>query len=303
MRLILSTILGSFLILSPFAGSRVSGQEQPTRLDNRMTKEEVAAKFSAEERASVISSRESFLLENATNNFASATWMRDVYRIVDETEASNAAFFLPNESGKEFVNLFSLLLNLLNLGEIDAYRFDSDAITIEEKGTVTLPEIFDLNNIPFTLRLDNTLSFSRLDLPASDVKSYYIKEKWIFDQRTGKGDVIPVAICPVLHHQESYDFFDVGVLKTPLFWVHVEDIAPYLHKAITPGALSTLSKLGNNVSLFDVLRSRLYEGDIYQIGIRNLMKYANSPEELKQQQLLAEAELQQYLEKFRNLKK
>lgn len=303
MRLILLTILTSFFILSPFALEEVNAQEQPSRLDNRMTKEEVAAKFSAEERASVASSRSSFLLESANNDFSTATWVRDVYRIVDDSHANNSAFFLPNESGKEFVNLFSLLLNLLNRGEIDAYRFDSDAITIEEKGKVTLPEIFDMNNIPFTIRLDNTLSFSRLDLPSSDVKTYYIKERWIFDQRTGKGDVIPVAICPVLHHQESYDFLDVAVLKTPLFWIHVEDIAPYLHKAVTPGALSTVSKLGNDVSLFDVLRSRLYNGDIYQIGIRNLMKYANSPEELREQQLLAETELNQYLEKFKNINK
>ena len=294
--------MGAFLLVSPFAQQTVSGQEQPSRLDNRMTKEEVAEKYSAEERASIVASRESFLLESAMNDFSTATWSRDVYRIIDETHANNAAFFLPNESGKDYVNLFSLLLNLLNRGEIEAYRFDSDAITIEEKGKITLPEILDLNNIPFTIRLDNTLSFSRFDLPASDVKSYYIKERWIFDQRTGKADVIPVAICPVLHHQESYDFLDVAVLKTPLFWVHVDRVAPYLHKAITPGALSSVSKLGNNISLFDVLRTRIYEGDIYQIGIRNLMKYASSPEELKEQQLMAENQLKEYLEKFRNLK-
>ena len=301
MRLFISIILGSMLAFSPLlAQSRLAGQEE--KKDTRMTKAEVAERFSAEERASIVSSREYFLLESSSNDFETASWARDIYRIVDDSHAENSAFFLPEESGKQFTNLFSLLLNLLNTNEIKAYRFDSESVTIEEKGTITLPEILDMNEIPFTVRLDNTVSFSRLDLPASDVKTYYIKEKWLFDQRTGKYDIIPVAICPVLHHQESYDVMDGLALKVPLFWVHVDAIAPYLHKAITPGALSTLNKLGGDISLYDVIRSRLFVGDIYQIGIRNLMKYANSPEELHRQQQEAELMLNEIASKFKKAK-
>lgn len=301
MKSFISTILISMLAFAPFLTQETTGQEKA--VDGRMSKAEMADKFSAEERASVASSREQFLLESSENDFNTAGWARDIYRIVDNTHAENSAFFLPDESGKQFVNLFSLLLNLLNTNEIDAFRYDTEATSIEERGKITLPEILDMNQIPFTVRLDNTVSFSRFDLAASDVKSYYIKEKWMYDQRTDKYITIAVAICPVLHHQESYDFMDGAVLKTPLFWVHVDAIAPYLYKAVAPGALSTMSRLGGDISLFDVLRSRLFVGDIYQIGIRNLMKYATSPEELHQQQMEAEVQLKEIAAKLKRANK
>lgn len=300
MRLVLYTLLSTAFVFSPCALQTTDAQNL---VERKMTKAEVAEKYSAEERSSIVSSREYFLFDNnITSDYNIARWTRDIYRILDDTHAENAALFLPEESGQKFVNLFSLLLNLLNTGQIDAYRFDSESTTIEDKGTITLPEILDMNNIPFTLKLDNTVSFSRLDLQGSDVKTYYLKEKWVFDQRTGKYAVIPEAICPVLHHQESYDFFDGATLKTPLFWIHVDDIAPYLAKTPTPGALSTLNTIGSDLSLYDILRCRLFVGDIYQIGLRNLVKYADSPEQLREEQMRAEQQLQEILQKFKSVK-
>ncbi len=67
----------------------------------------------AEDEALDISSRGLFVMENSMNNYSSTIWARDIYRQISN-DGENETFFYPQESTRSEVNLFSLLLNLLN---------------------------------------------------------------------------------------------------------------------------------------------------------------------------------------------
>ena len=63
------------------------------------------------------------------------------------------------------------------------------------------------------------------DVPANEVLSYYILEKWEFDSRNNRTRTNVQAICPVLHRAGD---FGGEPIKYPMFWIKLDALRPYL---------------------------------------------------------------------------
>ncbi|HBJ76409.1 MAG TPA: gliding motility protein GldN, partial [Porphyromonadaceae bacterium] len=49
-----------------------------------------------------------------------------------------------------------------------------------------------------------TYKVENSDIPSSEVKTIYIKERYYFDQRSSQFEVMVEAICPVLHRGDEW---------------------------------------------------------------------------------------------------
>lgn len=233
--------------------------------------------------------REHILSQSAINDLESTEWSRYVYRVItDSLEVNTPLFFRPDPNTRQ-TNLFALMFNLLKDNKVKAYRFDLQNSEFSEE--ITLNQVLDLHAIPYT--------GSSNDIPSNEISSYYIKEKWYFDSKTGTMGTKIIAICPVIHRQENLDVSDSPILKNPLFWISFDDLRPYLVRTqISPNSLGDLSKVRTS-SLYDYIACRYYKGNIYQIGNRNLYEFFTTPQELLAEQLRLEKQLSEMVSRFK----
>lgn len=233
-----------------------------------------------EDMISEVSSRELFVMENSMNDYYSASWRRDIYREVPNVEG-NETFYYPTASTDKRANLFSLIVNLLSDNTIVAYKYE-DQPDFNVNSEREVKELFDENKIAYTVVNNRTVSVSQEDIAKADIVSYYVKERWYYDEKTKKGDVRVVAICPIICDRGR---------QYPMFWVMFDDISAYLARAISPVAVANVTPILSNASMFDVIRNRYYRGCIYQVGMRNLAQYFTTPESLKTERERIEKEL------------
>ena len=241
----------------------------------------------AEDKVTNISSRELFLMENSMNDYYSATWKRDIYREVPNIEG-NETLFYPTVSTDKRANLFSLLINLLSDNTIKAYKYD-DQPDFNINNERDIKEVLDENKIAYTPVDNRTVSVLKEDIAKANIISYFVKERWYYDIKTGKGDVRPVAICPIICDRGR---------SFPMFWINFDDISVYQARAISPVAVANITPVLSNASMFDIFRNRYYKGSIYQVGIRNLSQYFTTPESLKQERTRIETELDYVQSRF-----
>lgn len=287
MRFIISMMIGGFFMISPLLTQNLQAQSTE----------------SAEDVIKEVTARERVVVNSSLNDYETTVWMRDVYRVISINDDANAAFFYPMVSDANQANLFSLLFNLIKDNAIEAYRFNLQNSGVnDDLETVGFRGFLDAYSIPYAVNADNTLSVNSYDIPSDEILGYYVKEKWFFDSKTGKGDVRIAAICPVLHREGSYGSNSSNVLRSPLFWVSFDEITPYLLRAENSTSISDITKLSNKLSMFDILRKRYYKGEIYQIGDRTLVKYFPTPELLSQEQDRLEKELAAIQTRFSKIK-
>ncbi|NDW13042.1 gliding motility protein GldN [Bacteroides sp. 214] len=190
-------------------------------------------------------------------------WMREIYRTLDLTKAANGTLYYPVEAMNDKQNLITTMFKLLAEKKIPAYEYMLDGTErLTDKFKVDFKDVLDRFQIFYeTQRVgsrDTVLVINDSDIPSPEVKSYFIKEVWYFDQRTSTYGSVVTAICPVMHRADDYASEE---LKLPMFWVAYADIAPYL----TQMRVMT-SNLNNAAtrSVDDFFVSRLYDGDIYK---------------------------------------
>lgn len=63
------------------------------------------------------------------------------------------------------------------------------------------------------------------DVPANEVLSYYLLERWEVDKRSNRMRTTVEAICPVLHRSGD---FGGEAIKYPMFWMKMDALRPYL---------------------------------------------------------------------------
>ena len=124
------------------------------------------------------------------------------------------------------------------------------------------------------------------DIPSGDVRSYYIKEAWYFDQNNSVFDVKTLAICPILTIVD-----DMGQNTMPMFWIPYENLRPYINTAYI-----MTSNINNAMTftLDDYFRRRMFQGDIFKT--QNLMNqplqaYCPTPDSMKREQERIENQL------------
>ena len=280
MKYIISLLISGLLIASPLLAQNNADNQHRMMNKGPVTK-------TTEDKVTDISSRELFLMENSMNDYNSATWKRDIYRDVPNIEG-NETLFYPTVSTDKRANLFSLLINLLSDNTIKAYRYE-DQPDFNANNERDIKEVLDENKITYTTVNNRSVSVLKEDIAKANIISYFVKERWYYDIKTGKGDVRVVAICPII--------CDNG-RTFPMFWVNFDDISVYLARAISPVAVANVTPVLSNASMFDIFRNRYYKGCIYQVGMRNLSQYFTTPESLKQERTRLETELDYVQSRF-----
>lgn len=188
-----------------------------------------------------------------------AAWRRDLYRTLDLTKDANAVLYYPTtpQDGRE--NLFTYLFKLLLRKQIKAYDYKLDGNEdFSSKNEVTAKQLMDRYHIFYESKGDK-VRVNDADLPSDEVKAYFIKESTYYDQHTASFRSQVTAICPVLKRGDSD--FGGELAQYPMFWVKMQDVAPYLGKLMLMG-----SSLNNAamMSADDFFTMKCYKGDIYK---------------------------------------
>lgn len=219
-------------------------------------------------------------------------WKRTVYRYLDLTDERNAALYYPTTSTEQAQNLFTKLFRLIATDQIKGYEYIDGPEIFDQKHELKFKDLLDRFRITYTEgrgKGNARYEVALPDIPSTEVKAYYLKETWYFDQHTSTYDVKVEAICPIL-----YDLGDYGEVPMPLFWLPYEVIRPHLS-----AQLAMLSSYNNvaTATLDDFFRLRMYHGEIIKtqnLLNRSLAQYATTPDSLKAERKRIEGELTKF---------
>lgn len=224
-------------------------------------------------------------------------WQHIVYRELDLMTDGNASLYFPIEPQDGMTNLFRVIIEAFASGELSAYEYLDGREVFDEKYRVNPRDIFDKFQIyyqtkPATQRGGQELCVvEEADVPSSEVKSYYIKERWEFDQKHSKYQARILCICPVLHRSGD---FGSDAVKYPMFWLNYEDLRPFLrdHMIVSQG-MNTAARY----TMEEFFTLQQYEGTIYKEqdlrGLTLSQQYPNA-DTLKLQQKALDEELRAF---------
>lgn len=229
--------------------------------------------------------REHFSSESNVSD-ADRMWMRVIYRDLEVKNPKNAALYFPEEviDGQE--NLFRILMRLLANNQVAAYEYLDGKEIFSDQYRLKVRDMLDRFHVMYTEAKGSTeknpkFAIDESDVPANEVLSYYILEKWEFDSRTNKTRRKVEAICPVLHRSDD---FGGDAVRYPMFWIKMKDIRPYLAQQYI------FIDDDNNLPKYtydDFFRMSMYDGDIYKtrnLTNRSMMQMFPDPDDRKRAQ-------------------
>lgn len=218
---------------------------------------------------SQLSVRAQSLYDTQNASEADIPWMRVIYRQIDLTQEKNMPLYYPEESTEDQENLFRIIMKLLANNQIPAYEYLDGRELFTDEYRIKVKEMFDRFHILYAQakgysEKNPRFTIEESDIPANEVLSYYILEKWIFDRRSSQVKPSIEAICPVLHRTGD---FGGEPVKYPMFWVKYNDIRPYI------ASQYILASNENNVPQYnydDYFQMRMFDGEIYKTqNLRN----------------------------------
>ncbi|MEG0949352.1 MAG: gliding motility protein GldN [Bacteroidales bacterium] len=246
-----------------------------------------------ETRTGDMSVRARSFLESSAPAAADAQWSRVIYRELDITQGSNASLYFPEEPMEGQTNLFRLMINLMAENKIKGYEYLDGREIFTDNYELKVKDMLDKFHILYEEQAARGKSAAQFvidesDIPCNEVQSYYIKERWSFDQRGSMFFATIEAICPILHRSGD---FGGEATKYPMFWLPYESIRPYLtqHQIMSDGM--------NNAPRYtfdDFFVMRQYDGKIYKtLNLQNksLMQLYPHPDSLKMAQEKIEKDL------------
>lgn len=243
-----------------------------------------------------LTTRARTLYQTEAASEADVPWSRSIYRQIDLTQEKNMPLYYPEEviDGQE--NLFRVLLGLVATNKITVYEYLDGREIFTEEYEVKVEDMLERFHILYELKAGrtakrNTYIIEESDVPCNEVLSYYVKEKWIFDQRSSTCYPVIEAICPVLHRVGD---FGGEPIRYPMFWAKYEDIRPFLaqHYIITDNMNNV-----RNYTYDDFFKLRMFTGEIYKTqNLQNmsLMQLYPTPEAQDSARQVIERQLQQF---------
>jgi len=219
------------------------------------------------------------------DNAEETPWQHIVYRELDLTKDENASLYFPIEPMNGLTNLFRVIIDAFSKGELNAYEYLDGREMFTEKFLVKPQDIFDKFSIyykvkPATQRGGKDIyEVDESDVPSSEVLSYFVKERWEFDQKHSKYQARILCICPVLH--QSGDF-SADAVKYPMFWINYEDLRPFLrdHLVVSQG-MNTAARY----TMEEYFTLGQYKGEIYKEqnlrGLSLKQQVGDNPDSLK----------------------
>lgn len=141
--------------------------------------------------------------------------MRVMYRQIDLMKEKNAPLYYPVTPMNGQINLFSIIFSLISEGKIDAYQYEDGYEDFSDNSKINLKDMLDrfgiyYEEVPGQGNQGTTFVINESDIPSENVRSYYVKEAWYFDQNNSVFDVKTLAICPIMTTSG-----DVGELTMP----------------------------------------------------------------------------------------
>lgn len=235
-------------------------------------------------------------LEGSSTDDSELQWMRVMYRSLDLTKDANGALYYPDEPVEGQDNLFRIIMKRMADGSLRGYEYLDGREVFSDDFKVNMRDVLDRFYILYSEAKGSTeknprFAIEESDIPASEVLSYYIIERWEFDRRSNRMRTLVEAICPVLHRAGD---FGAEAIRYPMFWVRYDDLRPY----ITTQNIFTDDD--NNLATCtydDYFRLGLYEGDIYKtrnLKNKSLMQLYPDPDALAH----AQDSIQRRLETF-----
>lgn len=205
--------------------------------------------------------------DNSSLSEGDLQWMRVLYRQIDLENVKNAALYYPEEPIDGQENLFRIIMRLLANGQLKAYEYLDGREIFTEKYESKVKDVLDRFYIIYNEAKGSTeknpkFEIDEADVPANEVLSYYIIEKWVYDTRNNRLRPTVEAICPVLHRAGD---FGGDAVRYPMFWIKYDDLRPHLTQQMI------FIDDDNNLptcTYDDFFNLTMYEGDIYKT--RNL---------------------------------
>ncbi|MDR0348123.1 MAG: gliding motility protein GldN [Tannerella sp.] len=229
--------------------------------------------------------------EQLTRNIGNARWMRIIYRELNMLNEKNAPLYYPVTPVNGMMNLFTTIFQLAAEDKLSLYRYVDGYESFDEDHLLNFKEdVLDRFEVFYETvsgrNAEQRYIINESDIPSSEVRAYYIKEAWFFDQNNSLYDVKILAICPIITR-----VMDFGDQTTPMFWLPYESVRPYVS-----GNYIMTSNLNNarTFTIDDYFRHRMFEGDI--IKTENLLNlplqaYIESPDSMKVEQQRIEKQL------------
>ena len=237
--------------------------------------------------------RAQHLNEQLTQNIGNARWMRVIYRELNMLEEKNAPLYYPVNPRNGSMNLFSSIFQLVSEGKLKAYEYIDGYEAFDEEHLVDFKSVLDRFSIMYETvpERDGRQRFviNESDVPSGEVKAFYVKEAWYFDQNNSLYDVKTLAISPIIFYEG-----DMGTERSPMFWVVYEDVRPYVSNTYI------MTSNTNNAKTFtidDYFRRRMFDGKI--IKTENLLNvplqaYCPTPDSMAHEQQKIEDQLQAF---------
>lgn len=278
--------------LPVFAQEQQEGtQPQQRRRGPEMTRGAKTEEKSTDSGLPELTVRARELNERMTQQVGNARWMRVIYREIDLTEEENAPLYYPTQPMNGQMNLFSSLFRLICEGRIKVYEYMDGYEDFSDSRVLDLKVMLDRSRIFYeeTPTADGESAgyvVNESDIPSADVRAYYVKEAWYFDQNNSVFDVKLLALCPILTIAD-----EMGENTMPMFWVPYEEVRPY----IMNGYIMTSN--ANNAMTFtydDYFRRRMFKGDIFKTqSLMNLplQAYCPTPDSLRLERQRIEGQL------------
>ena len=229
-------------------------------------------------------------------NDADLMWMRVIYRDLEMDNPKNAALYYPEDVVDGQENLFRIIMRLLADNAIPAYEYLDGKEIFTDQYRLKVSDMLERFHVLYSPAKGSTEKNPRFvieesDVPANEIRSYYILERWEFDAKTNKTRRLVEAICPVLHRADE---FGVDAVRYPMFWVKFDAIRPYLAQQYI------FIDDDNNLPRYtydDFFTMAMYDGDIYKtrnLTNRSMMQMFPAPDDRKR----AQDSIQNRLESF-----
>ncbi|MCC8038809.1 MAG: gliding motility protein GldN [Bacteroidales bacterium] len=233
-----------------------------------------------------ITQRMEAFYEDTPTSEADLQWMRVIYRQLDLNDDQNAPLYFPEEPIEGQENLFRIIMRLLANNQVPAYEYLDGRELFTPEYQIKVRDMLDRFHVLYTPAKGSTeknpkFVIEEADVPANEVLSYYVLERWEFDSRTNRMKTRVEAICPVLHR--SGDFGGEAV-KYPMFWIKMDALRPYLAQQYI------FTSDDNNLATAtydDYFAMNMYKGDIYKtrnLKNKSMMQLYPDPDDLKRAQ-------------------
>lgn len=227
---------------------------------------------------------------------ADKQWMRVIYRDLKLDNNKNMPLYYPEEVVDGQENLFRIIIRLVAANQIPVYEYLDGKEVFTDEYRVKVADMlsrFHVLNTPAKGSTEKNPKFTieESDVPANEVLSYYIIEKWEFDSRSNKTHRTVEAICPVLHRSDD---FGGEPVRYPMFWVRMDQLRPYLAQQYI------FVDDNNNLPRYtyaDYFSRNMYDGDIYKtrnLANKSMMQLYPDPDDRQR----AQDSIQNRLEQF-----